>query len=585
MDSLRLSYFLLGPYEFLTVLLRFFYVICAQVWPCCQKAGSTVKSEMKLRIRAFGLMGMTLGLALISSGVNVEAQAPEIISQQGTADDARLAQDRKIELLQQRLEEIQGELTELKRARVTAPDVVANVASDSSSRGPGSDVLEGAVTSVRETPIASSSVPAVPADGASEPFAFADFTWLNGNARTKDTPYATKFFTPEIRSDVNYTYDFRHPQDDTIGGSSEIFRSNEVQLTQLGVGGDFHFDNVRARLMTQFGLYSETTPRNDASPARGQWNLADAYRYVSEAYGGYHFNVQHGVNVDAGIFMSYVGLFSYYQFDNWAYQPSYVSSNTPWFFNGVRVQWYPTAKVKIEPWFINGWQSYGRFNGRPGLGGQILWRPNGNWSILGNQYGFGEDAAGVPRRTRYHTDDSVEYRYYHRPTSFVSMAAATLTGDAGCETGGGVSCFGDGKTGPKQSFLGFMLYNRVWFDRDRYAVTVGGGRINNPGRYLVLLPPINGATATSGTPYFTENPGDPFKAWDVSITGDYMPSQYFTYRLEYNHRAANVPYFSGPGGVTPPGGNTGTPGTVVTGWSPDLRYSENRMTLAFLVKF
>ena len=44
---------------------------------------------------------------------------------------------------------------------------------------------------------------------------------------------------------------------------------------------------------------------------------------------------------DAGIFMSYVGLFSYYNFDNWAYQPSYVSSNTPWFFNGMRVQIFP----------------------------------------------------------------------------------------------------------------------------------------------------------------------------------------------------------------------------------------------------
>ena len=82
---------------------------------------------------------------------------------------------------------------------------------------------------------------------APEPFAFADFTWLTGNPRTKDTPYATKFFTPEIRSDSNYTYDFRHPQDDTISGSSEIFRANEVQVTQLGVGGDFHYDNVRAR--------------------------------------------------------------------------------------------------------------------------------------------------------------------------------------------------------------------------------------------------------------------------------------------------------------------------------------------------
>ena len=59
------------------------------------------------------------------------------------------------------------------------------------------------------------------------------------------------------------------------------------------------------------------------------------------------------------------------QFDNWTYQPSYVSSNTPWFFNGVRVQIFPSDKLKIEPWMINGWQSYGKFNNAPGLGGQI----------------------------------------------------------------------------------------------------------------------------------------------------------------------------------------------------------------------
>ncbi len=425
-----------------------------------------------------------------------------------------------------------------------------------------------------------------------EPFAFADFTWLNGNPRTKEPAFDSKFFTPEIRADVDYTYDFRHPQDDTISGSSEVFRANEVQLTQMGVGGDFHYDNVRARFMTQFGMYSTTTPRNDSSYSRGQWNLADAYRYLSEAYGGYHFDALHGINVDAGIFMSYVGLFSYYNFDNWAYQPSYVSSNTPWFFTGVRTQIFLSDKLKIEPWFVNGWQSYGRFNNRPGIGGQILWRPNGKLSILGNQYALGEDALGVKGRVRYHTDDSIQYKYYDDPTSTrLSKAAFSLTGDAGCEHGGdaqagtGVSCAGNSAKGPKQSFLGFMLYNRLWFDKDLFGLTLGGGRINNPGRYLVLLPPINGATATSGTPYFTENPGDQFKAWDASATVDYMPSQYFTWRLEYDHRAANVPYFAGPGGVTPPGGNTGAPGSLLPGWAPDLRNSENRVTGAILVKF
>ena len=488
-------------------------------------------------------------------------------------------QDQRIDLLQQKLQELQAEIDALKLANAVNKTELHNTTAKASA--PPAAAASASATAPSQAAPASD-----PHDPHSEPFAFADFSWLNGNARTIDTPYATEFFTPEIRADVNYTYDFRHPQDDTISGSSEVFRSSEVQVTQLGVGGDFHHNDVRARVMTQFGLYSETTPRNDASPARGQWNLADAYRYLSEAYGGYHFHVQHGINLDAGIFMSYVGLFSYYQFDNWAYQPSYVSSNTPWFFNGVRLQWYPTAKLKIEPWFINGWQSYGRFNNRPGYGGQILYRPNGKFEILGNQYAFGRDALGVTGRTRYHTDDSIEYKFYDQHLSTgISKSALTLTGDAGCETGGGVSCFGNGKSGPKQSFLGFMLYNRTWFDRDRFALTLGGGRINNPGRYLVLLPPINGATAASGTPYFTENPGDQFKAWDASSTFDYMPSQYFTYRLEYNHRAANVPYFSGPGGVTPPGGNQGAPGSVVPGWQPDLRNSENRITGALLVKF
>jgi hypothetical protein len=43
-----------------------------------------------------------------------------------------------------------------------------------------------------------------------------------------------------------------------------------------------------------------------------------------------------------------------------------------------------------------------------------------------------------------------------------------------------------------------MFYNRVWFDHDLFGLTIGGGKINNPGRYLVLLPPVNGATQSGG---------------------------------------------------------------------------------------
>jgi hypothetical protein len=441
------------------------------------------------------------------------------------------------------------------------------------------------------TTVVTAPVPATPSSAATakpkapEPFAFGDFTWLNGNARTTESPIDTKVFTGEFRVDVSEINDFNHPKDNTLVGSSESGRTNEIQLQQLGIGGDFHYDNVIGRLMTQFGMYSTMTPRNDASPGRGQWDLADAYRYLSEAYGGYHWDVMNGINLEAGIFMSYVGLFSYYNFDNWAYQPSYVSSNTPWFFNGLRVQFFPSDHLKIEPWYINGWQSYGKFNSKPGLGMQVLWRPNSSLSVLSNSYGVGTDTLGNPNRTRWHSDDSIELKYYDHPGQLIDKSALSFTFDAGCESGGGVHCATSSPGVPSQYFLGYMLYDRVWFHDDKFAVTVGGGQITNPGRYLVLLPPINGATAFSGTPYFTENPGQQFRAYDGSITFDWMPSQFVTFRTELDRRGADVPYFAGPGGVTPPGGNTGAPGSLVPGFTPDLRKTETRINTAVLVKF
>lgn len=418
---------------------------------------------------------------------------------------------------------------------------------------------------------------------AQAPFAFADFTWLNGNSRQHASVLDSKYFTGEFRVDATYIHDFNNPRDHTLIGTSESGRTSEFQVQQLGVGGDFHTAHARGRVMTQFGLYSTMTPRNDASPQRGQWNLADAYRYLSEAYGGYHWDAMHGINLDAGIFMSYVGLFSYYNFDNWAYQPSYVSSNTPWFFNGLRLQLFPTDKVKIEPWLVNGWQSYGMYNSAPGVGLQLLWRPSGALSILSNSY-WGRDWLGIPGRARFHSDNSVQIKYRDRPGRAFSKAALSLTVDLGCESGGGVSCTSGTPDAPAQNFAGAMLYHRAWLAGGRVGLTLGGGVMSNPGRYLVLIPPVNGATAASGTPYFTANPGDTFKAWDASLTMDYMPDEFSTFRVELNHRAANVPYFAGPGGVTPPGGNVGAPGSLVEGFTPDLRKAETRMTFALLVK-
>ena len=560
----------------------------------------------------------------------------------------RTAMVKELAEMKARIAQLESELRESNGASDAERDANAR-RSATGTAGAGGSMAPDLQAATAPAPAATPAPPEIGAQTTTkgEPFD-GDWTWLNSNGHAVDSPMATKYFTPEFRADANYILDYNHPHDDTMGGATESFRSDEWQLEQISIGGDIRINNVRGRILTMNGLFATTTPRNDASPSRGQWDLAGAYKYVSEAWGGYHWDVAHGLNVDAGIFVSYIGLFSYYNFDNWTYQPSFVSSNTPWFFNGLRIQYFPTKKLKIEPWVINGWQSYARANGKPGLGGQILWRPKPYLDFVFNNYGLGEDAVGFPGRSRVHADYSAQVKYYDKPGRFIDKAAFTVTGDAGCEYGGGpssgpfdphgyspemgtsstysggVNCHNSKNGRPKQDFLGYMIYDRTWFKKDLWAVTLGGGVMSNPGRYLTLLPPINGATASSGTPYFTENGGDRSLMHDGTITLDYMPSQFITFTLEEGYRYSDVPYWSGRGGITPPGGNNGSPsqyacadgtasgltygnlngatgaiaycfqnghgngaaaGSTANVWWPDLRTNQTNTTLAIKVRF
>jgi hypothetical protein len=522
-----------------------------------------------------------------------------------------------------------------------APDVTAPALLVTASQATRRDLIVAAAAPaavVGRVPEALQEPDPAPENDTKTPWADIGYVgWMNGTSREKAPVFDTKFFTPEIRFDMNYLQSLNHPHDHTIVGSTEEFRSGEFQIEQVSLGGDFHWDNVRARFLSMFGMFATTTPRNDASSSVGQWDLQNAYRYFSEANAGYHFDVNHGLNIDAGVFVSYIGLFSYYNYDNWTYQPSFVSSNTPWFFNGLRVQWWPTQHLKIEPWLINGWQSYAKFNSKPGFGGQILWMPNDSLKLVFNSYSIGQDnlncqsggngiqgtvdtlcqpqnggnpnapagslvGAGPPidysKVKRIHEDDSILVKYYDAHGdggAGVSKMAFSYTIDIGCQYGGGITC----THGPnKDNFFGMMLYDRTWLHNDLYAVTIGGGFMNNPGRYLALTPPINGATAASGSPYFTQQPGQKLFQWDTQINFQYMPRDWITWWTEATFRHSSVPYWSGSGGVTPPGGNTGSPASCVGGgadptsnncsandWFPDLRTREVVVGGGVLVKF
>ena len=424
-----------------------------------------------------------------------------------------------------------------------------------------------------------------------EPLEGMNMTWLNGGDRRSKPTLAGKYFTPTVMLDGNCTYSFTDPIDNTVVGSTALARNNEMQVSGVYLGGDFSYKQARAHIVTQFGTRSQVVPRNDYSPYKGQYQLAEVYRYLAEANAGYHFNVLHGINIDAGMFMSYIGLNSYYQVENWEYQASFTSDNTPWFFNGIRMQIFVNKKLKVEPWLINGWQSYGMYNKQPGVGGNITWCPNENIKLLTNNY-YGADAALISKRKRFHSDNSLLVRYINRPKSkSISKMAFSLTGDFGFEKGGGVNGLKtDPFNGPAQYFASVMFYNRIWFAKNKFACTVGGGYMNNPGRYLVLyptgqaspLPNPSNPTTTAGTYPFSANPGDPFEGFDYSTNLDWMPNEHILFRLEYVHRQANINYFAGHGGVTSQTGYLTT--TPDPNWRPDLVKFEDRIIFALLFR-
>jgi hypothetical protein len=78
--------------------------------------------------------------------------------------------------------------------------------------------------------------------------------------------------------------------------------------------------------------------------------------------------------------------------------------------------------------------AYAKYNGHRGLGGQILCRPHEWLSLVFNNYGNGADDLGTPGRSRIHTEDSIEVRYYNKPDrgdKGVDKMAFSFTADAG----------------------------------------------------------------------------------------------------------------------------------------------------------
>lgn len=406
------------------------------------------------------------------------------------------------------------------------------------------------------------------------PFDGMDLSWVSGQNRQQHFPLELKdkktgetILTGVALGDMYFNYNFARPIDNTQVNSATMGRAKEVTVNQVSIGIETNYKNIIGRVWLQTGNMLNIVQEQDGSVQRGRNTSVGDLKLIREAAAGYHFKKLYGINVEAGIFMSYIGLESYVTQENWCYQRSTICEFTPFYFSGARVQIYPSRKFKTEIWLVNGWQSYNSWSKYLGVGSSNYWRPNENLQVVGNFYlGFDTKADDV---LRFHHDNSVCYRYFHtKGGKGLSQAAFSINDHFGFQAGGYID-------GLSEYVVGVAVANRLWFVKNMLALTLRGDFVTNPGTYLAFSP--SNVTPNAFTDAMAADPKRRLNIWQATACFDVMPVDYVTVRLEYGFRYANVPYFAGHGGTTSPDGFANTP---VGTWKPDLVRSEQRLTLA-----
>lgn len=391
------------------------------------------------------------------------------------------------------------------------------------------------------------------------PFAQGDFTWMNGSNRQPSSLLGLGPLTLALYVDMFYAWDFAQPVDHTIFESTVASRHNEVAVNLASIGIDLTgLDGPTGRVYIQYGTNVETVYGQDRTSKRGYF--LSSVPFLQQIGAGWHFHWFHGVNIELGIFPSYIGLESYLPQENWNYTKQFLSDFTPYYLAGLRAQLYFTAQMKLELWLVNGWQTFSEWHEARAGGYFFNYRPNDALSLVNAAY-FGQDAQSDPHGVRYYIDSNLQLRYYRG--SHIKSAAFSLVFDIGYEQRSNAA---------SGLMTGIGFAHRVEWSA-MWATTVRGDIYYDQTQALVAPLPV-------GSPYTLPVTGA-FLGGGFTATLDFLPSPWIIFRAEYVHRNTNIPYLSGHGGITGP---SGVAATDPSSFKPDLRKSDDRFIVNATVR-
>ena len=219
-----------------------------------------------------------------------------------------------------------------------------------------------------------------------------------------------------------------------------------------------------------------------------------------------------------------------------------------------------TQRMKLELWVVNGWQTFGQWHEARAGGYLWNWRPR-EWISLVNSLYAGRESQTDPRSLRVYSDNNLQIRYYKGNEGCIPRSlAVSIVADLGHE---------HRSNAPSGYMGGVSLAHRIeWSERWKTGIRID--LAYDQTQAISTKFPVGSAYALPGAGKLV--------AGGASATLDYWPSPWLLTRLEYAHREANQPFFSGHGGITGPDGVPPVDAAAQVSFTPDLAKRDDRLT-------
>ncbi len=326
-----------------------------------------------------------------------------------------------------------------------------------------------------------------------------------GGARGQDSTASRISVSAFI--DAYYAYDFGRPPGRDRSFVTQAVRANEFNLNLAHLAVALDRSNVRARLALQAGTSVQTNYA--AEPRTGVISGSELARHIEEATLG--VRAAHGVWIDAGIYLSYIGWEGWVSATNPTYTRSLVAEFSPYYQSGARITWTASKQVTIQGHLMNGWQNVSENNDAKAMGVRVDYSPSDRLTLVYANFVGNEQPAGTPAKTRF----------------FQQGMAKGTAGRLGWQS---QFDYGrEGRGGTTRDWYGWAAIGRWSFD-PATALALRIERYSDPGQVIVVTGRADGLVA-----------------FGESVGADRILSGGVLWRTEARRIRATAPWFAEDG--------------------------------------